>query len=156
MKDEVIRILSSPKSEETVRELSELCNIKDFQSSNLIDEYKKIYDIEVDMLARGIDTSNYAKEKQVIIRGLTSGEYAKSEVIKEAYIKEIERVLSLDSEEACKCLTKLCNLGNEEAINLVSKFKEVERLEEEMIANYNYSSEYTMQKRDIINLLANR
>lgn len=155
MKDKVIEILMLPKNEESIKMLCDLCGIKEFQASNLIDEYKKIYDMEVDMLNKGMDTSAFAGQKQVIIKGLTSGEYSKPEVMASDLRNEVIKILSSPiNEENINYLSKLCNLSIENARIYITNYQTLCNNEKILISRGENTTSTINQKMDIINKLS--
>jgi len=155
MKDKVIEILMLPKNEESIKMLCDLCGIKEFQANNLFDEYKKIYDMEVDMLNKGMDTSAFAGQKQVIIKGLTSGEYSKPEVMASDLRNEVIKILSSPiNEENINYLSKLCNLSIENARIYITNYQTLCNNEKILISRGENTTSTINQKMDIINKLS--
>lgn len=156
MKDKVLEILMMPKSENSIKLLCDTCGIREFQANNIIDEYKKIYDTEVSMLNKGLDTSNFAREKQVIIKGLTSKEYSKPEVIANDLKNEVIKFLSLPiNEENINHLSKLCNISLEHARIYITNYNTLCNNEKILISRGEDATSMTNQKIDIINKLSN-
>ncbi len=155
MKDKVIEILMMPKSEESIRMLCDNFGVREFQANKIIDEYKKIYDMEVSMLESGVDTSNFAREKQVIIKGLTSGEFSKPEVIKNDFRNEVINILQAPvSEENIMYLSKLCNLSLENSKIYITNYQTLVNNEKILISRGEDASSMTNQKMDIISKLS--
>lgn len=155
MKDKVLKILMMPKSEESVKLLCDTCGIREFQANNIFDEYKKIYDMEVSMLDKGMDPSAFALQKQVIIKGLTSGEYSKPEVMSNDLRNEVIKLLSSPiSEENISYLSKLCNLSIENAKIYITNYQTLTNNERVLISRGEDSSSMSNQKMDIINKLS--
>lgn len=155
MKDKVLEILMMPKSEESVKLLCDTCGIREFQANNIFDEYKKIYDMEVSMLDKGMDPSAFALQKQVIIKGLTSGEYSKPEVMSNDLRNEVIKLLSSPiSEENISYLSKLCNLSIENAKIYITNYQTLTNNERVLISRGEDSSSMSNQKMDIINKLS--
>ena len=155
MKDKVIEILMLPKNEESIKMLCDLCGIKEFQANNLFDEYKKIYDMEVDMLNKGMNTSAFAGQKQVIIKGLTSGEYSKPEVMASDLRNEVIKILSSPiNEENINYLSKLCNLSIENARIYITNYQTLCNNEKILISRGENTTSTINQKMDIINKLS--
>lgn len=156
MKDKVLEILTMPKNEESIRLLCDTCGIREFQARNLMDEYKKIYDMEVGLLEKGMDPSAFAGQKQTIIKGLTSGEFSKPEVIANDLRNEVVKILSSPvSEENINYLSKLCNLSLENAKIYITNYQTLCNNEKILISRGEDSSSMSNQKFDIINKLSN-
>lgn len=155
MKDKVIEILMMPKNDESIKMLCDLCSIKEFQANNLIDEFKKIYETEVNMLEKGIDPSAYASQKQIIIKGLTSGEYAKPETIINDLRNEVIKILGLPiTQENITHLSKLCNLSLENAKIYITNYQTLCNNERILLSRGEDTTSTYNQKMDIINNLS--
>lgn len=148
MKDKVIEILMMPKSLDSIHALCTLCNIRDFQANSIIDEYKKLYEIEKEMINKGQDATNYSTQKGIILRGLTSGEYSKPENIASDLKREIIKYLTSPmSEENCQALAKLCNIDPETSKNKIEEYQKLG-------ANIYDTTSTTLQSEIINNLIA--
>lgn len=152
MKDEVINILQMPKCEESINKLCEMCDILKFQAINIIDEYKSIVETTTNMLASGMDISNYNILKQNIIRGLTSGEYSrkKNEDLKNEVLKLLKMQLG---DEVINKLCITCELNYEEAKSFIERYQELESMEVMALRNGQDSSAFNKEKWEIINRL---
>jgi len=155
MKDKVIEILMMTKSDESIMKLSDLCGVRNFQASNIIDQYQSLQSKQVEMINRGMDASNYGREMQEIIRGLISGEYSKTQSIQNDLKNEVIKLLQgSNSENDINALSNLSGIDRESTKLLMEQYKEISKREFDQMSQRLDASNLTNQKLDIINQLS--
>lgn len=155
MKDKVISVLNMPKDEESIRMLCDLCGVRDFQASDIIDEFKSLQSSQSDMIQSGGDASYINSQMQAILRKLISGEYSKEEVIKEDYKRKVISLLSLPiSDESVENLSKLVKRDYDVCKDMISKYVQAQMEETELLKNGMDASSKSAEKWAIINELS--
>ena len=146
MEQEIIFVLQSPKSQDTIYQLCEKANILPFQANMLIDMFQSIEKHEADM--EGLDTSNLQNQKWEIVNGLCNGLYSDYAQQENDFRQCIISNLQIGN------IQELCNLTlcDEETIkSLCEQYQTVEKYEAEMVGLD--TSNLLRQKWDIINEL---
>lgn len=155
MKDKVIDVINMPKSEESIRLLCELCGIRDFQASDIIDKYKDLQNYHADMIKSGMDPSYINSQMQEILRNLISGEYAKPEVIEQDFKTLIINLLQAPiTDESISKLSKFTNRDYDTIKDKINLYQSIQSEEMNMLKNHLDASMLTSQKWEIINELS--
>lgn len=155
MKDKVLEILGMPKNEESMSMLCELCGIKKFQANTIMDEYAKLKSTEEAMLEKGMDPVAFAGQKQIIIKGLTSGEYSKRERVASDLRNLVINLLhSEKTEENVKYLAETCNIDINIASQMIDNYKIIENNEKQLMTTGQDATNWTSRKMAIIEELS--
>ena len=151
MEQEVLEILLTEKSEMTILQLSELCNVRTFQASKYIDMYQKLNN-SIQVLV-GVDTTNCKKNRDNILKRLVNGEYSTNEAKASDFKNEVIRCLQCDDiNQSIIEISKLCNIAEGDAAVFVEKFKNI-KYNETMLSSIE-TEEAVAARWDIINLLS--
>lgn len=141
MEQDVLLLLTSEKSHATILSLCNICNIRDFQANKYIDMYQKL-DNNIKTFVN-MDTTNFKKHRDNILKRLINGEYSTNEAKASDYKNEVIRCLQNDDvNQAVGQITELCHISEGDAAVFVEKFQSIK---------YNESGLSSVETADAVN-----
>jgi len=124
MEEQVLEILTSEKTEDTVFELCVLCSIRDYQANKYIDMYQKLTHI-IDYSSPRT-TVGHLKKREEIYKKLVNGAFSTNEAKIVDFRSEIIKLLQSDDLTlSVNKISELCNISEGDAAVIVEKFKSI-------------------------------